>query len=111
MEQLVPGQHLIGVDKRREQIEFTPIDAEILCQISSFRDSRHSIDGKMPNSTPGRGSKASPLTKLPCLRHEQQDDAADHTGDAGDQLRTHAFLHQECAAQQQGYQRAAGDQW
>jgi hypothetical protein len=31
-------------------------------------------------------------TELPCLRHEQQHDAADRAGDAADQLWTHIFL-------------------
>jgi hypothetical protein len=45
-------------------------------------------------------------TKLPCLRHERQHDAADRAGDAADQLGTHIFIPQERAAQQQGHQMA-----
>ena len=44
------------------------------------------------------------------LGYEQQHDAADRAGDAGDQLGTHILLSQESAAQQQGHQRVAGDQ-
>jgi hypothetical protein len=52
-----------------------------------------------------------PHTNLRCLRHEQQHDAADHAGDTSDQLGTDIFLHQKCAAQQQGHQGVTGDEW
>ena len=44
------------------------------------------------------------------LRHEQQYDAADRGGDAGNQLATYSFLLQKRTAQEQGHQRVADDE-